>query len=645
MTRRLAAIMFTDLVGSTQLAQRDEKAALLVVREQEELAEPILRSHHGRLVKSTGDGMLVEFGSALEAVQCAVEFQRQAHDRAGETGGAVFQVRIGIHVGDVEERGTDILGDAVNVAARVEPLAEPGGISLSSVVHEHVHRKLPYAFETLGPRTLKGILEPVEIYRVVLPWKQADAPTPAVLDRTRVGVLPFASMSPDPADEYFADGMTEELIDRLAQVKGLQVIARTSAMTFKKKEKKVTEIAKELSVGSVVEGSVRKAGSRIRVTAQLINGETEAHLWSAHYDESLDDIFSVQSDIAQQVTDALKVRLLPSEARAIRRNPTEEVEAYSLYVRARHLWAGRTADGIKKAIEYLEQAIGIDPDYALACALLADCYCLLAYYGHVPGQGILPAARRFAEKAVRIDAALPEVHDAMATLLYTELRVKEAAEEEQTAISLGPSYTDGIFRYALALSAWGRHEDAFQQAKRARELDPLSPLIAASVAGSLYALGHYDETVRDVEESLKIVPENWSLFDVLGFALIKKSRYEEGISKLTRAVALSNNSYSVRADLAVGYALSGMTEAATKILDELVDAGTSRFVSPILLASISAALGRRSDALRWLDVAWNKKCAQMTWILSRITLMEPVFFDSLGNEPNFLSLVEKMREK
>ena len=643
--RHLAAIMFTDMVGYTALGQRDESLSLALVEEQRGLIRPILLRHCGREVKTIGDAFLVEFPNALDAVRCAYDIQRAAREfNISMPVEKRIHLRVGLHLGDVVESQGDISGDAVNVASRIQPLAEDGGVCLTRQVYDQVQSKLALQLLSIGPKSLKNVSNPVEVYKVVMPWESASADKEGELDVRRVAVLPFVSMSPDPSDEYFADGMSEELIDRLGQLKDLEVIARTSAMSYKNKDKKAVEIGKELRAGSLLEGSVRKSGIKIRVTVQLIDSNTERHVWSSRYDRDLEDIFSVQTDIAQQVTDALKVRLLPNEDRAIRRNPTGEVEAYSLYVRARHLWAGRTPDGIKKAIEYLEQAIDIDPDYALACALLADCYCLLAYYGHVPGKGILPAARRFAEKAVRIDSALPEVHDAMATLLYTELRVKEAAEEERIAIELGPNYTDGIFRYSLALSAWGRHEEAFHQVKRARDLDPLSPLIAASVAGSLYALGNYDEAIRDIEESLKVIPENWSLFDVLGFALMKKSRYDEGISKLTRAVALSNNSYSVRADLAVGYALSGMTEPAIKILGELVDANKTRFVSPVFLASINAALGRRSDALKWLDVAWNEKDAQMTWILTRMTLMEPVFFDSLGNESRFLALVKEMRK-
>jgi len=294
--------MFTDIVGYTALTQEDESSTMRMLEDHRRLLRPYFTSHGGREVKTIGDAFLVEFGSALDAVLCAIAIQNMMHDRRVARGG-MLSLRIGVHVGDVIERGSDILGDAVNIASRVEPLAEPGGVCISGPVYEQVKNKVPYSLDKIATPHLKNVREPVDVYKIVLPWeqRQQDETETPILDPKRVAILPLANMSPDPSDEYFADGMTEELIDRLAQVKSLKVIARTSVMSYKKKEKKASEIARELEVGTLVEGSVRKAGNRVRVTVQLINAGTEEHLWSSHYDKNLDDNFAVQSEIAEKV--------------------------------------------------------------------------------------------------------------------------------------------------------------------------------------------------------------------------------------------------------------------------------------------------------------------------------------------------------
>ncbi|MFZ1023453.1 MAG: adenylate/guanylate cyclase domain-containing protein, partial [Thermoplasmata archaeon] len=284
-TRRLSAIMFTDMVGSTSSAQANEAEALKLRDEQASLVRPLFAAHQGREIKSMGDGFLSEFGSALRAVQCAIDIQQHLHERNSQPGTPPIQLRIGIHLGDVEQRESDIFGDAVNIASRIEPLAAPGGVCISGEVFSQVRNKIPNTLEKLPPTALKGLRISVDIYRVLLPWNGREASfssnDPALLDTNRIAVLPFVSMSPDPNDEYFADGLTEELIANLALVKGLKVIARTSVMEYKKKDKHVSEIGKELGVGTIVEGSVRKAANRIRVTVQVIDVATEEHLWAS----------------------------------------------------------------------------------------------------------------------------------------------------------------------------------------------------------------------------------------------------------------------------------------------------------------------------------------------------------------------------
>ena len=285
--RRLAAIMFTDIVGYTHLSQTNESLALELLEEHQRLLRPAFAAHGGTEVKTMGDAFLVEFKSALQAVMCAVEIQKKMAERnAAAPPSRKLELRIGIHVGDVVNGAGDIYGDAVNVASRIEPLAEPGGVCISQQVFDQIRNKTPLEIDKVGDVNLKNVYLPVGIYKIGLTGSRASAEQLSG-PKERLAVLPFVNISPDPNDEYFADGLTEELIAKLSEVKGLKVIARTSVMNYKRKEKKVSEIAAELRVGSVIEGSVRKAGDRIRISVQLIDPRTEEHLWSSNYDSKL----------------------------------------------------------------------------------------------------------------------------------------------------------------------------------------------------------------------------------------------------------------------------------------------------------------------------------------------------------------------
>lgn len=360
--RRLAAIMFTDMVGYTALGQRDESVSLALLKEQRKLVRSILNRHNGREVKTMGDAFLIEFPSALEAVRCAYDIQRAIREyNISLPEERRVHLRVGIHLGDVVELVGDISGDAVNVASRIESLAEDGGVCLTRQVYDHVHNKFELPLLTLGLKSLKNVSSPVEVYRIEMPWELQKTAQRAELDRKRIAVMPFANISPDPDDEYFADGLTEEMIARLSRLSGLDVIARTSIMNYKKREKNAAEIGRELSAGTLLEGSVRKAGNKIRVTVQLINSNSEGHLWAENYDRNLDDIFAVQSDIAEQVAHALEVQLLPRVRSDIEKRPTVSVDAYTLYLKGRHIWFEWTPSAFKKALKYFERAIQLDP--------------------------------------------------------------------------------------------------------------------------------------------------------------------------------------------------------------------------------------------------------------------------------------------
>jgi adenylate cyclase len=353
--------MFTDMVGYTALGQRNEPLSLALVEEQRKLIRPLLSRFNGKEVKIMGDAFLVEFSSALEAVRCAYEIQRTTREfNVPLPEDRRIHLRVGVHLGDVVESQNDISGDAVNIASRIEPLAEDGGVCLSREVYNQVNNKIDLRMESMGNKSLKNVAKPLEVFKVVLPWQEAAKESQP--DKRRVAVLPLTSISADSKDEYFADGMTEELITTLSRIRELKVIARTSAMRYKGEKRAVGEIGRELEVGTLIEGSVRKSANRLRITVQLIDVQTEEHLWAQNYDRELEDVFAVQSEIARKVAGTLKVKLLGTDEKRLTSRKPENVPAYLVYLKGRAILEAfrRYENGLAQARELFESASSLN---------------------------------------------------------------------------------------------------------------------------------------------------------------------------------------------------------------------------------------------------------------------------------------------
>ena len=377
-TRRLAAILAADVAGYSRLMGADEEGTLAALKEiRRELADPKIKEHRGRIVKTTGDGLLLEFASVVDAVRCAVEVQREMAERNAEVPTEKrIQFRMGINLGDIIKDGRDIYGDGVNVAARLEALAAPGGICVSRVVRDQVRDKLDFAFEDLGEQQVKNIARPVRVYRVHELGAAAKSPLgPAspllpLPDKPSIAVLPFANMSGDPEQEYFADGMVEEIITALSRIRWLFVIARNSSFTYKSQSVDVKQVGRELGARYVLEGSVRKSGNRVRITGQLIDAITGAHLWADRFDGSLEDVFDLQDKVAFNVAGVIEPALQAAEtARSVNR-PTNDLTAYDLYLRAYAIYLA-SRSRIPDALQILDQAIERDPEFGLARAFAA----------------------------------------------------------------------------------------------------------------------------------------------------------------------------------------------------------------------------------------------------------------------------------
>jgi adenylate cyclase len=634
-TRRLAAIMFTDMVGYTALGQRNESLSLALVEEQRNLIRPILRKHNGREIKTIGDAFLVEFPNALDAARCAYEIQRATkefnitipEDRR-------IHLRVGIHLGDVVESQGDISGDAVNVASRIEPLAEDGGVCLTRSVYESVRNKLELPLVSVGIRPLRNVSEPMEVYKMEMPWSRLTTTTgPHPINR--IAILPFRNMSPDPTDEYFAEGITEEIISTVSGISGLNVISRTSVMGYKATTKKVEEIGKELKVGSVLEGSFRKAGNKIRITTQLIDVSTDQHLWSQNYDRNLDDVFEVQSDIAKQIAESLRVKILSPELERIERRSTTDTQAYSLYLKGRYHSYERTPEGLTRAIEYFQEAITRFPSYAQAYAGIAECYQVMENWGYISTAQAFPKAEANVAKALDLDDTLSEAHAMLGGILACKWDWIGAQREFEMALKLNPNSSPARLYYAYVVCApQGRLEEGLAQLRRAEELDPLSPTISVNIGDELSQAGRIDEAIAKLRKVVQANPDFPTAHSSLGIALTMSGRLEEGIREVQEARRLSPR-LGFLADLIFVFSLAGRVEDARALLNEL-EKLPEEDSTPVDFAIAYAALGDSDRAIKYLARSADAHSSQL------IGNVNAPYFYSLRDDARFRDLLKKI---
>jgi TolB-like protein/tetratricopeptide (TPR) repeat protein len=630
--------MFTDMVGYTALGQTNESLSLALVEEQRKLIRPILLRHDGREVKTMGDAFMVEFPSALDAVRCAYDIQRAVREfNISMPTERRVHLRVGIHVGDVVESQGDISGDAVNVASRIEPFAEDGGVCLTQQVYDHVQNKFELPLTSLGTKTLKNVLEPIQVYGMTMPWEERLAGSSIQLEARRLAVLPFANMSPDPQDEFFADGLTEELIDRLSRAGGLQVIARTSVMSYKKKEKKAAEIGRELRTGSLVEGSVRRAGNKVRVTAQLINATNEAHLWSSSYDRELQDIFAVQTDIAERVAEALEVRLLPTEKTAMEKKPTSSTPAHMFYLKGRYHWNERTPKSAMTAVDYFEKAIKEDPSFALAYVGLADAHAILGDQGVMKPREAGEKTRNLAEKALSLDPTLAEAHASLASVLgYVDWDWQRSEREFLRSIELNPAYPTARQWYGKMLSFQGRYDEAVGQHWKALQLDPFSLIININYAEALVAAGRYSEGIAHAKKGVALDPNFAIGHFEFGVFYVGGREFEEAEAEFRRTLEIVPELTAAIALLGFTQCLEGRQEDGSRALSELKDMASRRYVDPAKIGLVEFGLGLEDDAFRHFEEAYHDKSS---WLL-----YFKVFpaFQALNTNPRFRGILARM---
>jgi adenylate cyclase len=641
--RRLAAIMFTDMVGYTALGQRNESLSLALVEEQRKLVRPILSRHNGKEVKTMGDAFLVEFSSALEAVRCAYDIQRATREfNITLPSEKRIRLRVGVHLGDVVESRGDISGDAVNVASRIEPLAEDGGVCLTRQVYDQVESKFELPMTNLGPKALKNVSAPMEVYKIVMPWEQFTSRESASYPATRIAILPFASFSPDPDDVFFADGITDEIISTVAGISGLSVISRTSVMGYKGTTKKVEEIGRELRVGSILEGSFKKAGNMMRVTTQLIDVASDRHLWAQNYDRNLDDVFAVQSDIAKQVADSLRVRILSPERERIERKPTESTIAYSLYLKGRYLWNKRGLENVRKASELFELAVKEDSDFAPGYVGEADC-CL--YLG-VPSYRLdtasadanLKKAEALLAKALELDSGLAEAYATKGVALMYGYKPRQAEEEFKKAIELNPNYASAHRSYSWALMTQLRWDEALRQGERAVELDPLTPVSINNLVHVCYHRRDFGRALELAKRAVSLDPGYPGSHFFLMLVYGEMSMAEDARREADAWVELMKGEFpfiNLAADIFVAYSEKDretVRRLAPQCEAHLKETGLGAWEIGIGFFY----LGEKDKGFEWLKRSYSWREGSLMEIKNEQSL------NSVRNDPRYLDLVKRL---
>jgi TolB-like protein/class 3 adenylate cyclase len=676
--RRLAAIMFTDIVGYTALMGSDEEQAFKILKINREIHNTVLKRHNGTLIKEMGDGILACFSSNSDAVRCAIEIQQEAISEN-------IKLRIGIHEGEMVFAGDDVLGDGVNVASRLEELAEEGCINISGAVYKDVKNKTGITAEFIEEKTLKNVDEPVKVYRVwckegkeekkedklpgkdksktvyyllagiviiiiaaifilyYLPEQRVNQSSIENLAKKpiSIAVLPFDNLSGDPDQEMMCDGLTEEIIHYLSTIKVFdKVISRSSVMTFKNSEKTIPEIANLLNVNFILEGSYRQSGDRLRITAQLIDATSDSHLWTEIYERPVGDIFDIQSDIAKKIANNLKVEISSGENAQITRKPTENFEAYNLYLRGRFFWHRRMEEDLNKSIHYFNQSLELDSTYALAYAGLADSYFIMAWWGWYPKNEGFNKGKELALKALSINNDISEAHATLGGIAaWHEWNWEEAEKEIKTAITLNPNNATAFQYYSELLDILGKDNEARDQINIALKLNPNSYTMNDLSAMYYYHNTEYQKANEESKKALEINIYSRTMLRILK-SYVKVGFNQEAVEHVKNIVSIDDSINNN--DLLDGiYQKSGMTGIITWFINwMLLNEQEGNYNIPSVnyyAASLYAIIGDAQNAIEYLEKGMEIGDNNMPRINNNQD------FDLIRTDPRFISLLRKMR--
>jgi adenylate cyclase len=678
--RLLAAIMFTDMVGFSAVSQKNEALALELLEEQRRIVRSALAAHRGREVKTGGDGFMITFASALEAVNCAIAIQAaiaalnetQAPDHR-------FQLRIGVHVGDVLVQGEDLIGDGVNVAARIEPLAEPGGICVTGPVVDQVWNKLPVQMVSMGQPSLKNITTPLEVFRIVMPGeavssrsiyqprrkqgkpiavigvgaiillavaalllrgtkgKESGKATAGPVDPKSIrslAVLPLRNMTNDPKQNDFIAGLTDSLTTDISHIGSIRVVSYQSArQCYGSGNRSMPEMAQTLNVDAIVEGSVQKLGDHFVINAQLIHGPTDQHIWAEKFEKDARNLLQAQNEIVLAVADAIKLRLTGEEKSRFAARRALDPEALSHYYQGKAEF-GKGEAGFHRAIKEYDQALSIDSKFALAWAGEADAYASLSSLSMRPREA-MPKAERAAQKALELDPNLAEAHAALGYLLAFYHWDRAAGKKEmEEAIRLNPNYPTAYMNYGIILLSEGRAKDALVQLRKAQELEPTSANTSFQMEWAFFLDRKYDETIAQSQHTLKLEPNSPVSHSQMGLAYLYKGDTARAVSELKFAMDKFPNSATVTF-YAFGLAKAGRTAEASRVMDKFIGGLGNSYVCAYEVACAYEGMGDRARALQWMRRGYEEKCDCLVW-----SGTEP-WMGQILKDPSFKAILAK----
>lgn len=670
-TRHLAAIMFTDIVGYTHMMQSDEQKAVAALKHYNATLVKWVTHHDGRVANFYGDGSLCIFNSVTAAVQCAVDIQRDLRQVP------VVPLRIGLHIGEVIYEDDKAIGDGVNIASRIQSLGQENTILVSADIHDKIKNNTSFTSSSLGFFDFKNIFKPMEVFAIttagltvpqrnkmtgklkaknsyrqfILLFLAAAVMVFAGLQLSRtfshksknqivensIAVLPFTDMSQAGDQEYFSDGLTEDIITQLAKIKAFKVTSRTSVMKYKGNNKSLKEIGSELGAAIILEGSVQKSGDKVRITAQLINASNDEHLWAETYDRTIDDIFTIQTDIATKIASALKANLSADEEQVLSKKYTSNPEAYQLYLQGRYEWNKRLEAPVRKSIAYFKQAIEKDSTYALAFAGLGDAYLMLGVYSALRPDESFPVGKIYAEKALQLDPGLAEAY---ATLIDIHIHYDwDAAAAEayfQKAIEYNPDYANAYHWHSEVFDMRHEFEKASEESRKALLFDPYNITINMQLGKNLIYAGQFQAAVAQLHKTIIFDSSSAFVHYNLGLAYVGLNQLDKAMHQFQRATDLGHGNTRMLAGIGFTKARLGQTEEAKHILNELISQSETTYVPAYDLATVSAGLGNSIASITFLEQAYKNREPWMPFIG-----MNPLFIP-LKDIPQFKALVEKI---
>ncbi|MFI5154144.1 MAG: tetratricopeptide repeat protein [Chitinophagales bacterium] len=671
-SRQLAAILFTDIEGYTALMQENEHQAVRLIKHYDDSLNALVGLYHGRILNNYGDGSLCSFASVANAIDFAIDLQKELRKDP------VVPLRVGLHIGEVFFEGDKALGDAVNVASRIQSLGQANTILFSKEVLDKVRNRPELKAVSLGHFHFKNVQEPIEVFALaneglVVPKRQkmegklkeqsgfkkkwilaitvlAFVAIAILLYRELFGklkftgteksiaVLPFKYMSSDKENEWFSDGMTDDIITQLYKITSLRVMSRTSSMTYKASNKTIDKIAAELNVASLLEGSVEKLGNRLRINVQLIDGKSGVHIWAEIYDRNINDLFDIQTEVAQLIATQLNAKLTDSEKSRIAQKPTQSLEAYNQYSKGRYYYNKGNDSAFIAAINFFKKAVELDPSYAKAYSGLADCYSARGYASTISPAEAFLTAERYASKALELDSTLAEPHTSLGYIsFYFYWNWTESERHFQKAIALNPQYDLAYDSYAYYLTAMERFPEAKENLDKAVTISPRSAKYATDMGFSFYYGHDFDQATKVLKSAIELNPKYVLSHIWLARVYQEQNMFKEAIQEYQNSLKITPRWAVPIGGIGYVYGISGQKAEAEKYLAKLKEYSSSQYITPYAVALVYTSLGDKDNAFQWLEKSFVDRTNWLVWLkLDRR-------WNPLKSDPRFDKLLERIK--